>query len=93
VNEVPALTTIALSNEDRTGHLPKLHFDLICRLRLAKDAKPPRSAAAAAHGRLRRVQGYSASMLVEESRVFQVPTLGAIRLHQDELDQSDSSQT
>jgi len=89
VNEVPTLTNIALSDEDRTGHLPKLYFDLICRLRLAKDAKPPRSATTAAHGRLRRAQGYSASMLVEESRVFQVATFGALRLHQDELDQSE----
>jgi hypothetical protein len=88
VNEVPVLTSIPLSDEDRTGHLPRLYFDLICRLRLAKDAKPPRSVAAAAHGRLRRGQGYSASMLVEESRVFQVATFGALHLHQSELDQS-----
>jgi hypothetical protein len=44
VNLVPELTDIPLSDADRTGHLPKLYFDLISRLRLAKDAKPPISA-------------------------------------------------
>jgi hypothetical protein len=31
VNLVPALTKVPLSDADRTGHLPKLYFDLICR--------------------------------------------------------------
>ncbi|MGA9806648.1 MAG: hypothetical protein WBQ56_03065, partial [Candidatus Sulfotelmatobacter sp.] len=37
VNLVPELTDIPLSDADRTGHLPKLYYDLISRLRLAKD--------------------------------------------------------
>ena len=41
VNLIPELTDIPLSDADRTGHLPKLYFDLISRLRLAKDAHPP----------------------------------------------------
>jgi hypothetical protein len=86
VNRVPELIAIPLSDTDRTGHLPKLYYDLICRLRLAKDAHPPISAAAAAHGKTRRAQGYSASMLIEESRVFQVVTFGTLHLHQSELD-------
>ena len=88
VNLVPELTNIPLSDADRTGHLPKLYFDLISRLRLARDAPPPVSTAAAAHGQIRRSQGYSASMLVEESRVFQVATFGTLHLHQSELDQN-----
>jgi len=88
VNLVPELTDVPLSDADRTGHLPKLCYDLISRLRLAKDAHPPVSAAAAAHGQLRRAQGYSASMLIEESRVFQVATFSALHLHQSELDQN-----
>lgn len=86
VNLIPELTDIPLSDADRTGHLPKLYYDLISRLRLAKDADRPVSAAAAAHGQLRREQGYSASMLIEESRVFQVVTFGALHLHRSELD-------
>jgi hypothetical protein len=87
VNLVPELTDIPLSDADRTSHLPKLYYDLISRLRLAKDATPPISVAAAAHGQIRHAQGYSASMLIEESRVFQVATFGTLHLHQSELDQ------
>jgi hypothetical protein len=88
VNLVPALTKVSLSDADRTGHLPKLYFDLICRLRLAKNAAPSIPATAAAHGKVRHAQGYSASMLIDESRVFQVATFGALHLHQSELDQN-----
>src|SRR5260370_40224370 len=66
VNLVPELTDVALSNADRTGHLPKLYADLICRLRLAKDSHPPVSTSAAAHGKIRLAQAYTASMVIEE---------------------------
>jgi hypothetical protein len=88
VNMVPELTRIPLSGADRTRHLPKLFDDVICRLRLAKDAPRPISAAAAAHGQIRREQGYSAAMLVEESWAFEVSTFGTLHLHQSELDQN-----
>ena len=88
VNLVPELTENKLSDADRTGHLPKLYQDLICRLRIAKSAKPTVSIAAAAHGKVRRAQGYSASMLIEESRVFQVATFSTLHQHQSELDQN-----
>jgi len=87
VNLVPELTHIPLSDADRTGHLPKLYFDLISRLRNAKDVKRSASVAAAAHGQIRYTQGYSAVMLIEGSRVFQVTTFGALQLHQSEVDQ------
>ena len=84
VNLVPALTKVPLSDADRTAHLPKLYFDLI--LRVAKYAAAPISFTAAAHGKVRHAQGYSAGMLIEESRVFLVATFGALHLHQIELD-------
>ncbi|WP_433975670.1 hypothetical protein [Tunturiibacter lichenicola] len=87
VNLVSAITVIPLSDEERTGHLPKLYSDLISRLRLPEDVQPSVSVAANAHGQLRRLQGYSAAMLIEESRMFQVATFGALHLHQSELDQ------
>src|ERR1700723_1829468 len=82
VNLVRELTDIPLSDADRAGHLPKLYYDLISRLRLVKDAHPP---TAVAHGQRRRAQGYSPAMLIEESRVFQVTTFGTLHLHQSEL--------
>jgi hypothetical protein len=90
VNLVPELTHIPLSDAERTGHLPELYRDLICRLRLANDVHPPISFAAAAHGQVRRAQGYSASMLVDESRMFEVATFGTLHLHQSELDQNQA---
>jgi hypothetical protein len=86
VNLVPELTGIPLSDSDRTGHLPNLYMDLISRLRLAEDVESPISVAARRHGQVRLAQGYSVSMLIHESRVFQVATFNALNLHQSELD-------
>jgi hypothetical protein len=88
VNLLPALTHIPLNDNDRTLHLPKLINDLVCRLRLAKEAHLPVSTAATAHGQARRLQGYSPAMLVEESRLFQVVTFQTLHRHREELDQN-----
>ena len=88
VNLVPELTETPLSDDDRTGHLPKLFHDLIVRLRLGHQEKPAISAAAAAHGKMRYKQHYTPCMLVEESRVFQVSTFSTLQRCQTELDQS-----
>jgi hypothetical protein len=66
------LMAITLGYEDRTGHLPKLLRDVITRLRLDAGTKAPISVAASHHGDLRRKQGYSVAMVVEESRLLQV---------------------
>src|ERR1022692_3406396 len=85
-NEVPAsiqnwlelaesdteLNCISLSRDERTGHLPKLLGDLIGRLRLDSGSKAPVSIAAGDHGIMRRDQGYTAPMVIEESRILQV---------------------
>ncbi len=72
VEKEPDLIRIPLNFEERTGHLPKLLHDVIARLRLAKGSKAPISAAASHHGELRRKQGYTAAMVVDESRILQV---------------------
>jgi hypothetical protein len=87
VNLVSDLTDIPLSDADRAGHLPQLYSDLISRLRLPKDVRPPISANATAHGQKRREQGYSPALLIEESRIFQIVTFGMLHLHRSELDQ------
>jgi hypothetical protein len=68
----PELTCIPLNFEERTGHLPRLLHDVTARLRLDAGTKAPISEAAAAHGDLRRKQGYPVEMLIEESRLLQV---------------------
>jgi hypothetical protein len=72
VNKEPDLVHIPLKNDDRTGHLPHLINDVINRLRLDAGTKAPISKAAAEHGDLRRKQGYTVAMMVEESRLLQV---------------------
>jgi len=66
------LTAIKLSSQERTGHLPLLLGDLVRRLRLAPTTQALISKAAREHGVLRRKQGYTIAMVVEESRMLQV---------------------
>jgi CheY-like chemotaxis protein len=73
------LTCIPLSFEDRTGHLPNLIADLVNRLRLPPTAKASISIAAREHGDLRRKQGYTAAMVVEESRILQVSIFNTLQ--------------
>jgi hypothetical protein len=75
------LTCIPLNFEERTGHLPQLLHDVIARLRMNEGSKAPISVAAGFHGDLRRKQGYTVAMAVEESRLLQV-TIFSI-LHKD----------
>jgi hypothetical protein len=72
VEKEPDLIRIPLNFEERTGHLPRLLRDVIARLRLDKGSKAPVSVAASHHGVLRRKQGYTAAMVVDESRILQV---------------------
>jgi DNA-binding response OmpR family regulator len=68
------LTAVPLSFELRSGHLPQLFRDLVARLRstAALGSKELVSASAQEHGTLRRKQGYTPAMMVEESRMLQV---------------------
>jgi hypothetical protein len=66
------LRSIPLTFEERTSHLPRLLHDVIARLRLDTGTKASISEAAGIHGDLRRKQGYTAAMAVQESRLLQV---------------------
>ena len=72
VEKEPDLARIRLNFQERTGHLPKLLHDVIARLRLDKGSRAPVSVAASHHGELRKQQGYTAAMVVDESRILQV---------------------
>jgi hypothetical protein len=72
VEKASDLMSIPMNREDRTGHLPHLIHDVISRLRLDAAMKAPVSKAAAEHGDLRRKQGYTVAMMVEESRLLQI---------------------
>jgi YesN/AraC family two-component response regulator len=68
------LMAIPLSYEQRCGHLPQIFDDLVRRLRSshALGSKELVSIPATQHGVVRYKQGYTAAMMVEESRMLQV---------------------
>jgi CheY-like chemotaxis protein len=69
----PELMAVALSDEKRTGHLPKLLSELVHRLLNPRSLGTKAvSNAAVLHGKVRAAQGYSVSSLIEESRILQV---------------------
>ena len=80
------LMAVPLNYEDRTGHLPQLLSDVIARLHLDTSTKAPLSIAASHHGDLRRKQGYSVAMVVEESRLLQVCLFSTLHKHTKQLD-------
>jgi CheY-like chemotaxis protein len=80
------LTCIPLSFADRTGHLPNLLADLIHRLRLPQTEKANISIPARQHGDLRRQQGYTVAMVVEESRILQVSIFSTLQNNLERVD-------
>jgi DNA-binding response OmpR family regulator len=84
------LNLIPLSDDERTGHLPRLVEDLALRLSghgsTDKDSDAIFSAAAVAHGKLRFQQGYTPAMLVHESRILQVTIFGTLQINLESLD-------
>jgi YesN/AraC family two-component response regulator len=74
VEQQDRIMAIPMSYEMRCGHLPSVFRDLVERLRTpgAIGSKELVSVEAAQHGLDRRRQGYSAAMMVDESRMLQV---------------------
>jgi len=74
VHATAHIIAVKMDDEKRSAHLPQLFHDLITRLRNPLHLGPQAlaSSAAATHGLLRREQGYTAAMMVEESRILQV---------------------
>jgi CheY-like chemotaxis protein len=84
----PDIITVPLEDTYRSAHLPMMFLDLIARLRnpLPLGTRALASPAAAAHGLLRRQQGYTAAMMVEESRMLQVSIFQTLQNNLDVVD-------
>jgi len=86
------LNRLLLSDEERTGHIPKLVEDLAFRLSQssasAEDSDAIFSDAAVVHGKLRYLQGYSPPMLVHESRILEVTLFGTLQSNLNSLESS-----
>jgi hypothetical protein len=80
------LTCIPLTFEERIGSHFHLLRDVIARLRMDDGTKPPISKAAAIHGDLRRKQGYTLAMAVEESHLLQASIFSMLHKHVKGLD-------
>ena len=74
VEKEDTLMAVSLSRAARCKHLPQIFRDIEKRLQAFKPlgTKELRSEAASDHGLERRRQGYTAAMMVEESRILQV---------------------
>jgi len=91
VKEARELSHIRLTDEERTGHLPKLLADLVLRLDRPISGSPQDSdaicsPAAVLHGELRFAQGYDPGMLVHESRILQVTLFSTLKDNMNALD-------
>jgi DNA-binding response OmpR family regulator len=84
------LSRVALTDQERTGYLPKLIEELIARL--GKSTIPGQesdsicSTAAVAHRKMRQLQGYTPGMLVHDSRISQVTLFGTFQGNLSALD-------
>jgi CheY-like chemotaxis protein len=74
VEQIPELAALSVTPKDRTKYLPAMMASISKRLRTdrAIETKDYASAEAVAHGQIRYTQGYSAPMIVQESRMLQV---------------------
>jgi CheY-like chemotaxis protein len=74
VEDVPELASIPLAAKDRVAYLPEIVNSLVVRLRRDRTVAVIDSPCTAAvmHGQVRYHQGYTAPLIVQESRVLQV---------------------
>jgi hypothetical protein len=76
-----------LNDEERTSHLTPLIRELVHRLRVPRNLGTKQvSDAAAQHGKDRRAQGYSAPMIIEESRILQVSIFHTLHFNSNIVD-------
>jgi hypothetical protein len=85
------IVSIKLTSQERCAHLPEMFRDLVTRLRdpLPLGTRALMSDAALDHGCLRREQGYTAAMMVEESRMLQVSIFETLQVHAETIETND----
>jgi hypothetical protein len=88
INADQNLCSIELDDKARSSHLPQLFKELVHRLHYPTPpgTKALPSKSAHKHGLTRRKQGYSAAMLVEESRMLQVSIFDTLQKNNERID-------
>ncbi|MGA3093517.1 MAG: response regulator [Terriglobales bacterium] len=86
--KVEALVSLPLTDQERTDHLPEMLKNIAHRLRKTRtiEALASPSPAAVAHGQLRYQQGYTAPLIVQESRILQVCVFETIQRNLGRVD-------
>jgi CheY-like chemotaxis protein len=81
VEQVEELAALPIAAEDRTKYLPEMLGSITARLRDTRDieALDHASPGAVKHGQCRHRQGYTAPMIVQESRLLQVSIFETIQ--------------
>jgi YesN/AraC family two-component response regulator len=81
------LSSTPLSDDQRTGHLPQLLRELVHRLRVPRPLGTKQaSEGAVLHGKVRRAQGYTIPMMIEESRILQVSIFNTLQTNLSVVD-------
>jgi CheY-like chemotaxis protein len=90
VEAEPTLMSIPMGRQERCAHLPVFFHELVARLRSDRPigASELASAAAVEHGSNRFRYGYTAAMLVEESRILQVSIFNTLQNNLVNIDYS-----
>jgi ActR/RegA family two-component response regulator len=88
VGQVGELASLPLTTDERTDHLPDIIENIATRLRKLRviEAIANPSSAAVEHGQLRYRQGYSAPLIVQESRILQVCIFETIQRNLSSVD-------
>jgi DNA-binding response OmpR family regulator len=81
VGRVEGLTSLRLTDQERTEHLQEIIDNIVVRLRKTRvlESVAIFSPAAMAHGEVRYSQGYSLPLVVEEARILQVSIFETIQ--------------
>jgi len=88
VEQVPELAALPLTPGDRTAYLPEMMKSIIARLRVNRhlEVLDNPSPAAVIHGQSRYRQGYTAPLIVQESRLLQVSIFETIQCNLASVD-------
>ena len=88
VEQLSELVAIPLSASERSAYLPAMVKSISARLRGSREIEGVDipSSAAVTHGQARYRQGYTAPMIVQESRLLQVSIFEAIKRNLDSVD-------
>jgi hypothetical protein len=88
VRQLPALNALPIGEKERTEYLPEMMGSITAQLRAvhALEMTDSPSRAAVAHGQQRYRQGYTAPLIVQESRILQVCIFETIQRNLATLD-------